>query len=150
MKLGEKGILFLNLIISSNFSFINYPFILTPETKFTLLALESRINQIIKYRQVYLLTRTYFQSQFSASMPILLIDIRREYLLEDSLDKINLISMEMKENFQCPLKVKFIGEEGVDEGGVRKEWFQLLTAKLFNLDYGMFIERSFKFLLFFN
>lgn len=27
-----------------------------------------------------------------------------------------------------PLKVKFIGEEGVDEGGVQKEFFQLLVS----------------------
>ena len=28
-----------------------------------------------------------------------------------------------------PLKVKFVGEEGVDEGGVQKEFFQLLVSQ---------------------
>lgn len=38
------------------------------------------------------------------------------------------------------LKVEFEGEEGVDEGGVQKEWFQLLVAELFSLKYGMFSQ----------
>ena len=36
------------------------------------------------------------------------------------------------------LKVVFEGEEGVDEGGVRKEFFQLLIAQLFGDEFGMF------------
>lgn len=32
----------------------------------------------------------------------------------------------------------FIGEEGIDEGGVKKEFFQLLTSQLFDVQYGMF------------
>lgn len=37
-----------------------------------------------------------------------------------------------------PCQVKFIGEEGVDEGGVQKEFFQLLVRQCFNPDFGMF------------
>lgn len=35
-----------------------------------------------------------------------------------------------------PLKVHFIGEEGVDDGGLRKEFFQLLVQQLLHPDYG--------------
>jgi ubiquitin-protein ligase E3 A len=35
------------------------------------------------------------------------------------------------------LKVKFIGEEGIDEGGVQKEFFQLMVAELFDAKWGM-------------
>lgn len=38
-----------------------------------------------------------------------------------------------------PLKVKFEGEDGIDEGGVKKEWFQLLVSEIFSPKYGMFI-----------
>lgn len=41
------------------------------------------------------------------------------------------------EQFKKPLKVKFKGEEGVDEGGVRKEFFQVLLRELFDQRYGM-------------
>ena len=36
-------------------------------------------------------------------------------------------------------QVQFIGEEGVDEGGVTKEFFQLLLRDLFDPSYGMFM-----------
>ena len=38
---------------------------------------------------------------------------------------------------QRQLYVEFEGEEGVDEGGVSKEFFQLIIAELFNPLYGM-------------
>lgn len=33
-----------------------------------------------------------------------------------------------------------VAEEGVDQGGVSREFFQLLVAQLFSPDYGMFVE----------
>lgn len=33
----------------------------------------------------------------------------------------------IKTNLKSPLKIQFIGEEGSDEGGVKNEYFQLLT-----------------------
>ncbi|CAI7875830.1 unnamed protein product, partial [Closterium sp. NIES-54] len=37
-----------------------------------------------------------------------------------------------------PLKVKFVGEEGVDEGGVQKEFFQLIMRDIVDAKFGMF------------
>lgn len=34
------------------------------------------------------------------------------------------------------LYVEFEGEQGVDEGGVSKEFFQLVVEQIFNPDYG--------------
>ncbi|KAI8349558.1 hypothetical protein B0O80DRAFT_501281 [Mortierella sp. GBAus27b] len=36
------------------------------------------------------------------------------------------------------LNVRFHGEEGVDGGGVTREWFQVLARQMFNPDYAMF------------
>ena len=41
-------------------------------------------------------------------------------------------------NFKKELKIKFIGEAGVDEGGVKKEYFQLMIRQIFDTSYGMF------------
>lgn len=41
-------------------------------------------------------------------------------------------------NYRKPLKIEFIGELGVDEGGVQKEFYQLLIRKLFDPSYNMF------------
>jgi ubiquitin-protein ligase E3 A len=34
------------------------------------------------------------------------------------------------------LRVQFVGEEGIDEGGVQKEFFQLIVRELFDPKYG--------------
>lgn len=47
-----------------------------------------------------------------------------------------------------PLKVKFVGEEGVDVGGVRKEFFHLLIDELFNPNYAMFLPKNVKIIVF--
>lgn len=35
------------------------------------------------------------------------------------------------------LKVTFVGEPGLDMGGLTKEWFLLLIRQIFSPDYGM-------------
>jgi hypothetical protein len=34
------------------------------------------------------------------------------------------------------LRIEFVGEDGVDAGGLRKEWFLLLVRQLFDPQYG--------------
>jgi E3 ubiquitin-protein ligase HERC4 len=41
-------------------------------------------------------------------------------------------------NLKKPLKVRFVGEEADDAGGVKKEFFLLLTRELLSPKYGMF------------
>jgi len=43
-----------------------------------------------------------------------------------------------KDDLKKPLKVQFVGEEGIDEGGVQKEFFQLIMSQIFDVNYGMF------------
>lgn len=38
--------------------------------------------------------------------------------------------------------VEFVGEQGIDEGGVSKEFFQMVVEEIFNPDYGMFIQQE--------
>ena len=40
------------------------------------------------------------------------------------------------EDLRKQLKVKFHGEDGIDEGGVQKEFFQLIIEELFNPEFG--------------
>lgn len=64
----------------------------------------------------------------------LIIEIKRNNMIEDSLNFL----VNSQHNFKKQLKVKFIGEQGIDEGGVKKEYFLLLVRQLFNPEYGMF------------
>jgi len=47
------------------------------------------------------------------------IEVNRSALIEDTLNALVRDTL----NFRKPLKVKFIGEPGIDEGGVQKEFF---------------------------
>ncbi len=42
------------------------------------------------------------------------------------------------DDFKKPLQVYFHNEEGLDAGGIRKEFFLLLTKEILNPKYGMF------------
>jgi len=76
------------------------------------------------------------QTLFRHSSPYLIIQVHRDDIIRDTLH-----TLQTKEQLELrkPLKVKFIGEQGVDEGGVKKEFFQILVRELFHVDFGMFI-----------
>eukprot|EP01017_Pseudomicrothorax_dubius_P045945 TRINITY_DN8029_c0_g3_i1.p1 TRINITY_DN8029_c0_g3~~TRINITY_DN8029_c0_g3_i1.p1 ORF type:complete len:322 (-),score=81.09 TRINITY_DN8029_c0_g3_i1:88-1053(-) len=48
------------------------------------------------------------------------------------------------------IRDSFRGEQGIDEGGVRKEFFQLITRELFDSKWGMFIPKNNEQYLWFN
>ena len=76
----------------------------------------------------------------------LTINIRRNNLIEDALNELSRNDIKL----QNPIKVKFIGEQGVDEGGVRKEFFLLFIRQIFDPNYGMFNYNSKTRLYWFN
>lgn len=72
--------------------------------------------------------------------------MRRNFVIRDT-----LFQLEGKEphDLRKQLRVSFVGEEGIDEGGVQKEFFQIIVKDMFNPEHGMFIVnegKSFKFL----
>eukprot|EP00438_Fugacium_kawagutii_P016215 Skav233263 [mRNA] locus=scaffold4476:6494:16373:- [translate_table: standard] len=67
--------------------------------------------------------------------PWLVLKVKRNSIVEDALQQLAVFG---RDQLKKPLKVVFDGEEGVDEGGVQKEFFQLLVEQLYNEDYGMF------------
>jgi len=56
--------------------------------------------------------------------------------MQDALDE---IARQKPRDVFKPLRVHFIGEDGIDAGGVKKEFFQLLVTELLCPDYGMLI-----------
>lgn len=51
--------------------------------------------------------------------------------------QLEMIAMENPSDLRKQLFVEFEGEQGLDEGGVSKEFFQLIVEELFNPDIGM-------------
>ena len=60
------------------------------------------------------------------------ITVRRDHILADTLSKVLLLSTKKSEDLRKSFKVSFLGEPGVDAGGLRKEWFSLITEALFS------------------
>jgi len=49
-----------------------------------------------------------------------------------------MVAMQNPSDLKKQLAVEFDGEQGVDEGGVSKEFFHLIVEELFNPDYGRY------------
>ncbi|XP_003737624.1 ubiquitin-protein ligase E3A [Galendromus occidentalis] len=119
---------------SEKFSFLFCPFILTPSARIQALNLDNRIK-MSNHR-----TRSYLSSLMHGELlnPVLKLRVRREHIVEDALVNLEWVALENPTDLKKQLVVEFDGEQGVDEGGVSKEFFQLIVEQLFNIDYGMF------------
>jgi hypothetical protein len=63
------------------------------------------------------------------------LSIRRNYIFEDSYHQIkDRKTDEMRGKFT----IKIVGEEAIDVGGVKREWFTLLAKEMFNPNLGLF------------
>jgi E3 ubiquitin-protein ligase HUWE1 len=74
------------------------------------------------------------------SFPTLNLSVRRDQVFHDSFKSLYFKSGdEMKFG---KLNIRFHGEEGVDAGGVTREWFQVLARQMFDANYALFIPVS--------
>lgn len=72
--------------------------------------------------------------------PSLQLQVRREQVFHDSFRSLYFKSGdEMKFG---KLNIRFHGEEGVDAGGVTREWFQVLSRQMFDPNYALFVPVS--------
>ncbi|XP_049865182.1 ubiquitin-protein ligase E3A isoform X2 [Pectinophora gossypiella] len=116
------------------FAFLKYPFILTAATKSLGLYYENRIRMYSE-RRVSLLHAVVGAAP---PMPFLRLKVRRSHIIDDALVELEMVAMERALDLKKQLVVEFEGEQGVDEGGVSKEFFHLVVDQIFNPDYGMF------------
>lgn len=84
--------------------------------------------------------RNYFTQQLHKGrrehLTSLTLNVRRQYVFADSFQYFARFSgPELKHG---KLNIRFYGEEGVDAGGVTREWFQVLARAMFNPDYALF------------
>ncbi|KAK0705227.1 hypothetical protein B0H67DRAFT_375220 [Lasiosphaeris hirsuta] len=117
------------------FSFCQFPFLLSIGAKIRVLEYDAR-------RQMENRARDAFFDSLTTHRVIhqhLVLDVRRDCLVDDSLKAVSEVIGGGAEDIKKELKIIFKGEEGVDAGGLRKEWFLLLVREVFNPDHGMFI-----------
>ena len=108
---------------------------LNPESKYLMLTIENELSQDEEILQFYNEEDQMIiyedEDQFVSYCEI---EVRRENLIEDTLNILSCSEL----NFRKELKVIFTGEQGVDSGGLRKEFFQLIIKQIFDPAYSMF------------
>ncbi len=119
---------------TSKFSFCQYPFFLSIGAKIQILEHDARRQMEVKAREAFfnsILNRKAVSQYF-------VLKVRRDCLVEDSLQRVGEVLGSTPEEMKKGLRIGFIGEEGVDAGGLRKEWFLLLVREVFDPHHGKF------------
>ncbi|ORX50726.1 HECT-domain-containing protein [Piromyces finnis] len=134
------------------FSYFKYPILFNPVSKTRILHIDAMVQMSQEFEDAFvnhalvIHAQHFLQDSSSISnlednlkdvtCPYLVLEVRRAHLVEDVLNQISKKEKDLKK----PLKVKFVGggEEGMDQGGVQKEFFQIITAQLLDQQYGMF------------
>eukprot|EP00871_Galdieria_phlegrea_P005610 jgi/Galph1/604/GphlegSOOS_G5327.1 len=87
--------------------------------------------------------KSYFRSlirkKHPSSRSSIRIHVRREQVFEDSYHQLRLRS---PEEMRGQLHVQFVGEEGIDAGGITREWYIILARKIFDPNYALFIKSA--------
>nr|CCA14299.1 HECT E3 ubiquitin ligase putative [Albugo laibachii Nc14] len=93
--------------------------------------------------------RTYFQNAMKKIRQTALrsgggsssvrISVRRDHIFEDSY---YALRMRSGEELRRKLHIAFTGEEGIDAGGVTREWYMILAREIFNPNYVLFTSAA--------
>ncbi|PKY04369.1 ubiquitin-protein ligase [Aspergillus campestris IBT 28561] len=120
---------------TSKFSFCQYPFFLSIWAKIHIMEHDARRQMEVKAREAF------FNSIMSrkAVSQYLVLKVRRDCLVEDSLRGVGEVVGSSQEETKKGLRIEFVGEEGIDAGGLRKEWFLLLVREIFDPYHGLFL-----------
>lgn len=119
VRVAEKHRRLLNVFIRQNPSLLEKS-----------LSMMLKVPRLIDFdnKRAYFRSRIRQQHDQHLSAP-LRISVRRAYVLEDSYNQLRLRrSQDLKDR----LTVQFQGEEGIDAGGLTREWYQLLSRVIFD------------------
>jgi len=122
-------------IATNQASFISYPFLLTAQSKSLILETDGLYRQRQEHDREMQGAAARGQQTIASHHLYLILRVRREYIIEDTLSQVPYVP---PRDFQKELKVVFDEEDGIDAGGVKKEYFQLMMKSLLDPSYGMF------------
>lgn len=114
------------------FAFCQFPFFLSLASKKYILEYNARRQMGLEVHEAFFNSL----SNQGVAKPYLNIRVHRYNLLQDSFD----IFETHEEDLKKAIRVEFIGEAGIDAGGLKKEWFLLLARELFDPERRLFAE----------
>jgi len=116
------------------------------ETSFSPLVSVPRCRQLLHFD----VKRAYFKirlkrirqsairsSMHQGSSGSLRLNVRRSRVFEESFQALRY---KTADEMRRRLSVNFQGEEGMDAGGVSREWYSVLAREIFNADYALFLS----------
>lgn len=118
--------------LKPSFSFCQYPFLLSMGSKTEILEYDARRQMELKAQEAFFGSLTNKVPQ----NPYLYIRVHRQSVLLESFEELERHSQDLKKG----LRIEFIGEPGIDAGGLKKEWFMLVTRNLFDPAQQIFVE----------
>ncbi|VUZ55010.1 unnamed protein product [Hymenolepis diminuta] len=120
-----------------NFTIFDYPFVFDVACKAKMLQTEARLMQQMAMQNFSNAVIGATLTRLLGPIPqtYLMLEVSRENLISNTLD---YLALQSKADLKRPLKVRFTGEEAIDDGGVLKEFFILIMREILNPAYGMF------------
>ncbi|XP_062508661.1 probable E3 ubiquitin-protein ligase HECTD2 isoform X2 [Corticium candelabrum] len=134
-----------------DYSLLDFPFLFDPACKVRVLHIDAVMQMRQEYQDALVHQAAVQQAQllledreksivdvfYSASCPFFVLEVRRDHLVEDALVKL----AGKQHHFKKPLKISYIGggEQGLDMGGLQKEFFHLIVDAVFDPAFGMFV-----------
>lgn len=133
VKFAEKHHDLLNKVLRSNIHLL--------ETTFSPLVNVTKLRALLHFD----IKRAFFKSKLkrlrSSSTRMyggsLKITVRRSHIFEDSFNNLRYKSAD---EMRRRLSVSFHNEEGVDAGGLTREWYNVLAREIFNANYALFLS----------
>lgn len=123
-----------------SFSLSQYPFLLSIWAK----------TQMLKRDVDRLMEHAAVGHILSGTNRFLTLSVRRDCLADDSLTEIGTAVGSGTGGLSRALRIKFDGEEGIDGGGPRKEWFNLVIGEVFDPRTGIFLYDEYSQYCYFN
>ena len=123
----EKNCKTINLLIHQNPNLL----------KDTFNSLITRFPSLLEFEN----KRIYFKAEMQLLRPdrgydSIRLNARRAEVFMDSFHQLKVRS---PSEMHGKLRVQFVGEEGLDAGGLTREWFGLLSREMFNPNYALFV-----------
>ncbi|KAL1902205.1 putative E3 ubiquitin-protein ligase [Ceratocystis pirilliformis] len=126
---------------SQQFCFCQYPFLFGMAAKKQIIEHDAKRQMAARARDAFF-SRVLTSSNDATNEALerfFVLDVRRDCLVEDSFRGVSSAMTSGPNNLKKGLRIVFHGEEGLDYGGPRKEWFLQLVRELFNPDHGLFV-----------
>lgn len=130
-RFAQRNHVLINMILKNNISLLESSF----APLITLLRCRCLLHFDVK-RGYFKMKLKRMRLSVQRHLGALRISVRRRDVFQDSFEQLRYKSTE---EMRRRLSITFVGEEGLDAGGLTREWYTVLAREVFNPNYGLFI-----------